>query len=1173
MPIELPGIVSGANGKAFRIFVSSPGDLGDERLTCARVIERIKDEFAHVARIESILWEQEPLTADASFQDQIPLPSETDLVVIMIWSRLGYRLHSRYKEAEDSEAPTGTIFEFRNALRGRRTSADHRPDIMVYRKTAEPPKPSVKNEEAYLRTIEEWKKVESFFNSQYFRQQGEGSFTGAYHTFQRAADFEENIYAHLRKLIERRLGAASEDAARPPVWSAGSPFRGLEFFDFKHSPIFFGRSGAAAEVRDALRRQAGRGTAFVLVMGMSGGGKSSLVRAGVLPDLVAPGVIEGISLWRRVILRPSEAEGDPFRGLANALIDTHGEPGVGLPELGLDAEAVAKKLRIAADAHVEGALRQAAAVQETVERAHLKAKREDKESSGETDAVAELDRLLADLRPPMARLALVIDQMEELFTDLRIDAAQREAFIQVLAELVRGGHCWVIATLRSDFFARCEEIPALVQLKGGDGTYHLLPPAATEISQMIRQPAIAAGLCFEEDAETKERLDDTLLAAALREPSALPLLEFTLDELYKKCAPQGNKLLLAAYRELGGLEGALERRADDTFGALPSADPGTALRAVLSALVRIAPAEELRPVSQPAPQAAFPACSPAAQLVDSFVEARLFISDRGMVRIAHEALLRWGKARDWIEENREFLIVRERVRVAAGRWCAEGETADLLLPRGKLLAEAEAVLKAHQSEISPEDVEFIEASSAMARAELERRKRITRRVIAGITSALVVAVIFGAVSFTQYRRAQEAKVQADQATARATHARDEAEKLISFMTFDLSDKLEPIGRLDLLDDVNKRVRDYYQAFTGQEDNPDILRQRAVALGKQGDVLTGRGDLSGALKSYRDSLTISGKLANQDPSNALWQRDLSVSAEKVGDVLNAQGDFAGALKSYRESLAIREKLTHQDSSNADQQRDLSRSYEKVGDVLKAQGDLTGALKSYHDSLAIREKLAHQDPSNADWQRDLSVSYNRVGGVLNAQGDLAGAHKSYRDSLAISEKLANQDPSNAGWQRDLSVSYNKVGDVLNTQGDLAGALKSYGDSLEISKKLAHQDPSNADWQRDLSVSYNKVGSVLNAQGDLAGALKSYRDSLAIREKLAHQDPSNAEWQDDLEISCCLVATALLRIDVASKPEARQLLERGRDILQNLERRNGLSAVEQRRLEAIKAALRSF
>src|SRR5262249_23588556 len=158
-----------------------------------------------------------------------------------------------------------------------------------------------------------------------------------------------------------------------------------EFFDFDHAPIFFGRSRAAAEVRDALRRQAARGTAFILVMGMSGGGKSSLVRAGVLPNLVAPGVIEGIGLWRRVILRPSEARGDLFRGFANALVDTNGQPGVGLPELGSDAKALAKKLRSAADAHIEGALRQVAAVQESVERAQLKARRNEKEISAESD--------------------------------------------------------------------------------------------------------------------------------------------------------------------------------------------------------------------------------------------------------------------------------------------------------------------------------------------------------------------------------------------------------------------------------------------------------------------------------------------------------------------------------------------------------------------------------------------------------------------------------------------------------------------------------------------------------------------------------------------------------------------------------------------------------------------
>jgi tetratricopeptide (TPR) repeat protein len=96
--------------------------------------------------------------------------------------------------------------------------------------------------------------------------------------------------------------------------------------------------------------------------------------------------------------------------------------------------------------------------------------------------------------------------------------------------------------------------------------------------------------------------------------------------------------------------------------------------------------------------------------------------------------------------------------------------------------------------------------------------------------------------------------------------------------------------------------------------------------------------------------------------------------------NAQGDLAGALKSYRDSLAIREKLSKQDPGNAGWQSDLSISYDRVGDVQNAQGDLAGALKSYRDSLAIREKLSKQDPGNAGWQSDLAWTYWQTGAVL-------------------------------------------------------------------------------------------------------------------------------------------------------------------------------------------------
>jgi tetratricopeptide (TPR) repeat protein len=106
--------------------------------------------------------------------------------------------------------------------------------------------------------------------------------------------------------------------------------------------------------------------------------------------------------------------------------------------------------------------------------------------------------------------------------------------------------------------------------------------------------------------------------------------------------------------------------------------------------------------------------------------------------------------------------------------------------------------------------------------------------------------------------------------------------------------------------------------------------------------------------YRDSLAIGERLAQSDPGNAGWQRDLAVSYERIGNAQVAQGDHAGALKSYSDSLTITERLAQSDPGNAGSQLDLSVSYTDVGDVRVAQGDLADALKSYRDSLAIGEE---------------------------------------------------------------------------------------------------------------------------------------------------------------------------------------------------------------------------
>ncbi|MBV9491714.1 MAG: tetratricopeptide repeat protein, partial [Verrucomicrobia bacterium] len=146
----------------------------------------------------------------------------------------------------------------------------------------------------------------------------------------------------------------------------------------------------------------------------------------------------------------------------------------------------------------------------------------------------------------------------------------------------------------------------------------------------------------------------------------------------------------------------------------------------------------------------------------------------------------------------------------------------------------------------------------------------------------------------------------------------------------------------------------------------------------------------------------------------------------------------------------------------------------------------------------------------------------------------------------------------------------GQVLAAQGDLAGALQNYRQALAIREKLARQDPANAGWQRDLSVSYNKVGDVLRDQGDLAGALQNCRQALAIAEKLARQGPSNAQWQGDLAFASWRVGTLWGQVEPASKPEARAMVQKARDVLLALKQGRGLTRLQQGWLDAIERQL---
>jgi serine/threonine protein kinase/tetratricopeptide (TPR) repeat protein len=1167
LPTVVHGIESGQSvRKTIRVFFSSSTEVQIERNLANRIVRAIAGEF-DLAVSESgsdfqRLTELDPIsendgnerTEDQEHQKfvlclhfwdysgqgevrRLPEPGNFDLVVCLLGNQLGLPVHPDLRLPDGGIPTSGTEYEI--AWAAEHATRNHGlPVLRVYRNKSKPavllePRPereaSAKESDSERDFLAEWED----------KRKGTTDFS-RYKTLE---EFEEQFRSHFRDFVADQI---KQDAGpKLPERSVrrwkSSPFRGLNVFDFEHAPIFFGRTKAIGEVLEALEQQRKVWRPFVLIVGGSGSGKSSLVRAGVLPQLTQPGTIEGIGLWRRAVTRPGGggSGGDCFDALANSLLDSAALPGLENPESTNAVEEVAAELRDHPDAvalRVRDALDNAAREWKMQRDIYLRAKDEKSRSRGTTT----VSGVIVPRRPaeapelPKARLALVVDQLEELFTSgFSTDIQQK--YVSAIAGLVQSGRVFVLATLRSDFYSSYQEFPDLIDLTRPSGKVDLRPPTAYEIGNMIRLPAEAAGLRFEQDNRSGQRLDEGLRDAAASTPESLPLLEHVLSLLYDQQVERGDGLLRwDDYRDLGELKGALAKYAEAVFATLQPTEQ-LAFPLVMRHLVTLGQGEEEAPNRRSAPYRDFIASdsadgkSGAKGFVDLFIAKRLFIADTDPqgevnVSVAHEALLKeWQRIREWLAENRDFLRMRDRLESSLKLWLSRGKQKDDLLGPGLPSAEGEKLLKDFAPSLSQTQTDYVRTSIAEQKRRQRIRERIRYGVMAGITAALIVAVIFGIVSYRQYRRAERAKTAAeraktaaDQAAKRATLARDEAQKLINFMTIDLRDKLKPIGRLDLLDDVNLRVREYYDHLTGNDSSPQILWQRSISLVNDGDIRKDRGDKDGAVQSYREALTTQRALAAKDPKNDSWQRDLATSLEKMGDVLKDQDKIDTALDNYRASLAIREKLADQNPNDSALQLDLSGSLERIGELLSRRGNFDGAIENYQKSLPIREKLAAKDPNNPRLLLDLSWSYAEIGSLLGIRGDSEGALQYYRRALEIRRKLVEQDPSNANLRRDLSTCFAQIGYELVTRGDLQEALAVYRSSLAITEALATKDPANTLWQRDLSIGIERVGDVQKSQGAFPDALSAYERSLAIRQQLVSRDSTSSLWQNDLSWS---------------------------------------------------------
>jgi hypothetical protein len=415
----------------------------------------------------------------------------------------------------------------------------------------------------------------------HWEKNGKGNFAAAFSDYHDLREFEELFREHFRNFLASQVKQEVEEkylGRRVRRWKT-CPFRGLHYFNFEHAPIFRGRTKAIREVLECLEAQVRAQRPFVLVTGASGSGKSSLVRAGVLPLLTLPETIEGVELWRWAVTQPgaSGSGGDCFDALAAALLETPGLPALQDPESVNPIRDLTTERRQKADGialRVRDALENTAREWKIQQSHSLKERESQLRESGRFENADLAQQQRRRLALPGARLALVVDQLEELFTT-GFPPDVRQKYISTLASLIRSGRVSLLVTLRSDFYLRFQELPDLVELAKPSGKFDLLPPTPHELGEMIRLPAEAAGLRFEQEPATGQCLDQALCDAASATPESLPLLQHVLSLLYDLQDVRGDGLLRwSDYRELGELKGALAKHAEGVFSALPPDEQG-----------------------------------------------------------------------------------------------------------------------------------------------------------------------------------------------------------------------------------------------------------------------------------------------------------------------------------------------------------------------------------------------------------------------------------------------------------------------------------------------------------------------------------------------------------------------------------------------------------------------
>jgi tetratricopeptide (TPR) repeat protein len=1079
--------------QVLQLFVSSPGDVANERRRIEAVIERLNGEFSGRVRIKAIRWETSYYSAHETFQNQIPEAKDCDLVIGIFGTRLGTELPQNFQKQQSGEPyQSGTAYETLSAIEARK-SGKKTPDIYVFRcpdrpliAIGDPNEPDIKNQ---------WARLNKFFET-YFHNT-DGQFLAAYQEFASTDDFAVKTEDCLRQWLAQR-GFVTKDA----TWDLqlrGSPFPGLAAFDEERLGLFFGRDLVTTHAIERLKETAARGNPFLLLIGASGSGKSSLLRAALLPRLVVPGTIPAIDLWRTVYVVPGQ---NPLLSLAEALFE-ESALGAELREGEFPTKEVLAEL-FSGDAEAAMVPIHAAMMRAAKARA------------------ATYD--FGETRP--CRLAVGIDQAERL--TLEIDPTLSSIFTKLIEALVTHELAFVIVALRSDAYARFQLMPGFRNLNAKGASVDLLPPVSEELEEAITKPAAACRPPLIFETRNDRSLAEVLVADA-NCGSPLPLLQIALARLFDAQAKRQDGVL--RFIDYPGLAASVTQTAEDLLLTLDK-EAQAEVPALIAALAHDVAADpvtgNLSPVVTSVRRNVFERGRVSRRnLIDAFVNGRLLSiegdEDDVRIRPTHDALLGiWPEAVKILHDYAPLIRVRHILEPIVREWSGASTDDkpdytdlspalmggaqrlleilgdDLPKPMRDFIGEALAVQEGRRNQAIAESAvkEQVKAGEALAKAN----KRVIRLASGGlVVTSTLLALLYSA----------------------ETRLKDQENKLVNGLSIVTKDTNEVISKtartfrsaagipIRLIKDILDPIRDLQdQLLNLGAVSPELRAGKAATLDETAITFFKLGDSDRALESAQQSRDILTDLLKLKPDEVIWQERMLSDNVMIGDALKMQGELEQALRAYHDSFAAAGILAGKQLESSRWKHWLTLCGNKTGDVLVEQGNFNAAKKIYQQGLT--DALAEAD--GVVKQRDIAWSYARLGKSFFNEGSLTDALEDMQRSIDILQTLTKADAKNAVLSQELSSSYNGIGDILIARDDVEAADKAYQMALSIARTLANEDKANAEWQHALSTSHEKTGDVNLKRNKVVEAVAEYKNSIEIRKDLVETDPKNLDWKTD-------------------------------------------------------------